>query len=237
MAWETEKNGSGIAIGALKGNVLELNDISTSVIGLENIIELLAAHRDLSGVAIDAPLIIKNRQGARPCESELNEVYRSKWAGCYPCNLTRYPNAASVRLSKRLLQEGMEHLGDPATSKWQVECYPHPALIELFGLRKRLKYKKGTPAEQRAGQTMLAQYLLGLNRSSVLTLKIPQALLRFFDRHEITRLSGSKLKANEDALDAVVCLCVAGLYALGDQVRVFGSKETGYIVVPQGTGI
>ncbi len=45
-------------------------------------------------------------------------------------------------------------------------------------------------------------------------------------------MSGQALKSNEDALDAIICLYIAGLYAIGFQGQVFGDKSSGYIWVP-----
>jgi predicted RNase H-like nuclease len=59
-----------------------------------------------------------------------------------------------VTLSRQLVRQGFQHLG---RKKWQIECYPHPAMIEMFRLDRRLAYKKGQVAERRAGQKRLAE--------------------------------------------------------------------------------
>ncbi len=33
--------------------------------------------------------------------------------------------------------------------RYQIEVFPHPAIVHLFGLNRILKYKKGTLAEHR----------------------------------------------------------------------------------------
>ncbi|RLA45635.1 MAG: hypothetical protein DRR42_19160 [Gammaproteobacteria bacterium] len=234
LAWISEKNGSGIAIGLLSDKQITLEELHCGVIGLGNVTDLLDRTHNLRGVAVDAPLIIENRKGARPCEEALNKVYRAKWAGCYPSNQTLYPEASSVKLSKWLDIQGMPHLALGNESGWQIECYPHPALIELFGLEKRHKYKKGTSIEKRQGQIQLAEYIQSLCSSSTLSLKIPDAFTAFLNSEHIQGLSGQGLKHNEDALDAIICLYIAGLYAIGKEMAVFGDSEKGYIVVPMG---
>jgi len=47
---------------------------------------------------------------------------------------------------------------------WQIECYPHAALLELFQLPYRLAYKKGAVAARVSGQQQLAQLLLSLQQ-------------------------------------------------------------------------
>ena len=126
----------------------------------------------------------------------------------------------------------MPHLGSGDKSGWQIECYPHPAIIELFGLEKRHKYKKGTLKEKKQGQIELAQYIQSLCASPTLSLNIPKAFSAFLDSKYIQGLLGQGLKNNEDALDAIICLYIAGLYATGQDMVVFGDIQEGYIVVP-----
>jgi predicted RNase H-like nuclease len=232
LAWSTEKNGSGIAIGLLSDKQVILEELHCGVIGLNNVTDILDHTQKLQGVAVDAPLIIENKKGARPCEEALNEVYRARWAGCYPSNQSLFPDASSVKLSKWLESRRMPHLGAGNESGWQIECYPHPAIIELFGLKKRHKYKKGTLEEKQQGQIELAHYIQSLGSSSTLSLRIPDAFSAFLDSGHIQKLSGQGLKHNEDALDALICLYIAGLYAIGKEMVIFGDSEEGYIVVP-----
>ena len=109
-----------------------------------------------------------------------------------------------------------------------MECYPHPALIEIFQLPERLKYKKGRVAEKRKGQAVLAKLLLGLRKGGILNLRISDTFLHFFDPERIAKLRGQELKHNEDVLDAVVCLYIAALYQSGYLQNVFGNIQNGY---------
>lgn len=232
LAWQSDNNGSGIAIGKLSDNRLNVEQIHCGVIGLDSVIQTIRSVDGLRGLAIDAPLIIKNRTGSRPCERELSSVYGSRWASCHPSNLGLYPNALSVQLSKTLEAEGFQHLGDAATAKWQLECYPHPAIIELFELEKRLAYKRGRVNERQSGQAQLARHIKSLESRSTLSLQIDQRYREIFDESRIMKLRGQAGKDNEDGLDSVICLYIAGLYAIGAKMQSFGDRESGYIVVP-----
>ena len=234
LAWQSDRNGSGIAIGTLSGKQLRVEQVHVGVMDLDNVLQIIRSVTDLQGLAIDAPLIIKNQTGARPCEKELSSVYGSRWAGCHSSNLSLYPSASSVELSKTLQSDGFQHLGNPATEKWQIECYPHPAIIEIFGLEKRLPYKKGRVDERRSGQVELARLIKSLENNSTLSLKIDQHCKTIFDESRIMNLTGRALKDNEDGLDSVMCLYIAGLYFLDPQTPYFGDPESGYIVVPKG---
>ena len=234
LAWQSEGNGSGIAIGKLEGKQLFLEHLAPNVIGIKDVVEILKSVHNLRGVAIDAPLIIRNRDGQRQCEHALSKVYGGrKKAGPHSSNLNKYPDASSVKLSEWLELNGFKHMGSPEFDKWQLECYPHPAIIEIFGLEERLKYKKGKVAQKRESQIHLAQYIRTLKTFPSLSLLISAGCDMYLDGKRIKELRGAGLKSNEDALDAIICLFIAGLYAIGQPVRRFGDLKYGYIVVPR----
>jgi predicted RNase H-like nuclease len=183
----------------------------------------------IEGIAIDAPLIINNQEGQRGCEAQLNQVFRGAKAGCHPSNLTLYPNAASVRAAEMLRLHGFEHLG---TKHFMLECYPHPSMVELFGWRERLLYKRGSVAERKQGQIQLAQAILSLQTANV-SLVIEDPILKSPQADYIGDLRGAAVKANEDLLDALVCLYIAALYQTDQAAYVFGDVESGYVWVPK----
>ena len=78
LAWNCEKNGTGIAIGAHDGKNLTVATVYTNVVGLDVIQNLIVATPNAKGVAIDAPLIIKNSKGSRPCEKDLTGTFGSR---------------------------------------------------------------------------------------------------------------------------------------------------------------
>lgn len=233
LAWQSERNPSAIAQGTLLNGTLLVTAVDKFVFGINAILERLRT--DLSGIAIDAPLIIKNISGQRPCERDVGIAYGSKGASCHSSSTSLFPDAQSVCLSRKLFEKGFDHLGE---KRWQIECYPHPAIIEMFGLPWRLKYKRGLVSEKRAGQQKLASYIRKLEGSASLAFIVSDPYSEFLNEDFIAELKGRDLKANEDALDSLICLYVAGLYAVGSQKRqCFGDKNTGYIWVPVGSCI
>jgi predicted RNase H-like nuclease len=233
LAWKPDKNGTAVAVGSLDGDRVNVEAIHRAVVGLSAVVATILADEPF-GVAVDGPLIINNIGGQRACEKALTRRYGARRAGCHACNQTRYPDAATVALSRHLATLGYRHLATAGTGKYQIEIYPHPALIEMFDLPQRLSYKKGDPAVRRTGQIRLAGLLRALRRSAVLQLIIPNTFDAYLDPATIATLQGAALKANEDALDALVCLYVCALYAHGAPRRIFGDETDGYIVVPSG---
>jgi predicted RNase H-like nuclease len=109
-----------------------------------------------------------------------------------------------------------------------IEVYPHPALIVLFNLAERLKYKKGSVADKRKGLRTLGNFLR----------QLAQAQPRLAGTDTVVRdpcnLCGRHLKSCEDLLDATVC-CYLALHTLscnGSRNEMIGNSEWGYIVNP-----
>ena len=233
LAWHCDKNNSAMAFGELIKGELIITDLIPSIKTIPEILQKIKERPSLTGLAIDASLIIPNQTGQRFCEQQLNSFYQSKKAGCHPTNKTLYPNADSVRLSQHLTQLGFCHLNHPERGCWQLECYPHPAIIELFALTERHLYKKGSVATKRQGQITLAKYLNRLHCSQVLKLTINTPYQYHLEPNYIAALKGHTLKQNEDTLDAIICAYIGGLYLTGVNNQCFGDTENGYIYVPQ----
>ena len=89
LAWQGRRNTSAVSLGRLDGDVLVVQDVDPAMLGNAKLVETVRAHMSLAGVAIDAPLIITNVSGQRPCEKELSSEYGSRYAGCHPAY--RYP--------------------------------------------------------------------------------------------------------------------------------------------------
>ncbi len=187
-------------------------------------------------VGIDAPLILRNRTGSRPCEKTLNRCFRRFEAGCYPANTTRVP----LRAARLVAELGLDP--DPvfrprSRVRRAVEVFPHVAHVALFGLPKTLKYKakRGRPVDQRHREF---RKLLGLlktlarrdPRLDVTTAPRWAAL----ERAVTTESSGASLDRGEDELDTYVCAYIAAhLWAHGSaRNRIVGDTDTGYIVTP-----
>lgn len=233
LAWSMERNPSALAVALLSDSLhypsIQIETVHSGVVGFEPLTALLESVADVQGLAIDAPLIIHNPRGMRECERELAKDYASRRASCHPTNLALYPNAASVLLADYLVAKGYLHL-DP--HQWQFECYPHPAMVEMFGLVERLLYKKGAVDAKRQGQIKLATLIQQLQFSPVLALKFDKNLACLNTEH-ISKLRGQALKNNEDALDAIICVYICGLYALNVSSKSYGDIHNGYIWVPQ----
>jgi predicted RNase H-like nuclease len=103
--------------------------------------------------------------------------------------------------------------------------HPHAATVNLFGLDRIVKYKRGT-RRQRARELRRLR-TLALSRLPALDPALQVCL------PPVPRTG--KLKTVEDKIDAVMCAYIgAHWWHWGTQRnRLYGNEQTGYIVVPQ----
>jgi predicted RNase H-like nuclease len=184
-------------------------------------------------VAVDAPTLIANPTGMRLCDRLAHKHFGKYHAGCYPANLGLPFAQRTVGFGLSLEQRGFRHgttLVPQQPGRFQIEAFPHPAIVHLFGLERILKYKKGSLAERRGELTKLRDYIgdrlpqlepsLNLADSPIGLPEIP--------------LTGVAMKAVEDQLDSIICAYIAAHWWYWGLERnlVLGNQPEGYIIVP-----
>jgi len=189
-------------------------------------------------VAIDAPLVVPNAAGRRPGEAELGAVFARHQAGAHPANRGLPVFRAGVRgedLVAALGQLGFAHrhtIESGAAPRQLTEVYPHAAMVALFGLERTLKYKARpgrSLAERQAAFAAYQGHLRSLAEADP-ALRNHGTLLDL----DVTTLGGTRLKAYEDQLDALLCAYIA-LYGQrwgSARCRVFGDLAGGAIFTP-----
>ncbi|MBU3750654.1 MAG: DUF429 domain-containing protein [Mycobacterium sp.] len=183
-------------------------------------------------VAIDAPLVVTNPSGNRPCEAALNRDFRRFHAGAHPANtgLAWFADGGrGARLCARL-----ELDLDPRSSdaRRAFEVYPHAASVVLFGLDKTLKYKqkpgRGFP-ELRSELLRLMDFIEGLDGLAVDRCQDWLSLRTAVE----AAARKSELRRAEDPVDAVLCAYIARYAAQHPhKVTIYGDAATGCIVTP-----
>ncbi|WP_205370829.1 DUF429 domain-containing protein [Thermoleptolyngbya sp. PKUAC-SCTB121] len=225
---------SGLCCLVFQDNALWLKDLTR----LADIPDLLAwidacvSPEEPAGVAVDAPTLIPNATGMRLPDRLAHKHFGRYHAGCYPANLGLPFAQRTVQLGLSLEARGFAHaptIQPQAPIRFQIESFPHPAMVHLFGLSRILKYKKGTVAERRAELAKLRHYVL-----TVLPVLTPA--LHFMPDQTLPNIPmrGVDLKAVEDMLDSIVCAYIAAHWWYWGEARnwVLGDRTQGYIVVP-----
>ncbi|NDJ19577.1 DUF429 domain-containing protein [Myxacorys almedinensis A] len=229
LGWSS--NPSGVCCLALQGMQLELVDLRRESSFAEVLawIDRQVGATDAAMIAIDAPTLIPNQTGMRSPDRLAHKIFGRYHAGCYPANLGLPFAERTVGFGLSLEARNFEHAPEilPQTlGRYQIEVFPHPAMVHLFGLERIIKYKKGTVSDRRSGLAILRQHILEdlPKLEPRLDLKIlPEVPLR-----------GVAIKALEDQLDSIICAYVAAhwWYWGLEKNLVLGDREEGYIVVP-----
>lgn len=185
---------------------------------------------------IDAPLIVTNPTGNRPCEAALNRDFRKFQAGAHPSNTGKPEFADGVRGAR--LAAALDLDLDPHSQglRRALEVYPHAASVALFRLGRTLKYKdkKGRDVGKLRSELLrLMDLIEGLRDADVALRVTANEDWRRLRHSAETATRKSELRRVEDPVDGVLCAYVA-LYSVRrpDDVTVYGDAETGYILTP-----
>ena len=226
--------GSGLCCLDWQDNTLFLLDITREQ-PLEQIFSWIDAWGadEAAMVAVDAPTLIPNPTGMRLPDKLTHKYFGRYHAGCYPANQARPFARRTVEFGLSLEQRGFAHapaIAPQTPGRYQIEVFPHPAMIHLFGLQQILKYKKGKLSERKAELSKLYHYII-----EVLPHKEPALSLDPERIGSLAKLNSLKaLKSLEDQLDSLICAYVAAHWWYWGKERnwVLGDVSAGYIVVP-----
>ena len=187
-------------------------------------------------VAIDAPLVVTNQYGNRPCEAALNRDFRRFDAGAHPAN-TGLAWFADGGRGARLCSALDLDLDPRSTSaRRAMEVYPHAASVVLFGLTRTLKYKQ---KQGRDVPQIRSELLRLIGFVEELTTATPSLDLTACPQWNALGAAvsaatrKSELRRAEDPIDAVLCAYIAR-YAVTrpEDVTVYGETATGCIITP-----
>ncbi len=232
LAWG-EKRPTGVAVLDSAGRLLHVSTQGTD----ETIVAALAPYVDADClVAIDAPLVVANATGNRPCEAALNRDFARFDAGAHPTNTGKPEFRGTPRGARLTATLGLDMDPTSRSRRRAIEVYPHPATVALFRLGRTLKYKHkpGRPLPQLRSDLLRLMGLLEGLADAPVSLRVTE--------HEdwkklTTRVESAERKSDlrrvEDQVDAVVCAYIA-MFAdrRPDLTTTYGDFRTGYIVTP-----
>lgn len=233
LGWQTGE--SGLCCLQWENSLLKVIDITRrlSLAEILDWIECYVSPDEGAMIAVDAPTLIPNATGTRLPDRLTHKHFGRYHAGCYPANLGRPFAERTIEFGKNLETRGFNHAPNiipRQLGRYQIEVFPHPAMIHLFQLSRILKYKKGKLAEKKAEleklqyyiQTILPFLTPALNLSNLSILSLPISV------------TGKQLKAIEDQLDSLICAYIGAYWWYWgiEQNWVLGDRESGYIIVP-----
>lgn len=223
-------NESGVAVIDTTGRILDAGWTR----GLEETIGWIntAAGSGSALLFVDAPLIVTNPTGQRPCEQQVGQRY-GRWQVSANSTNTRSPHLAGVTLHRELQATGWTYSDGtdwpPAAAHTMYECYPYTTLVgapELGYDKARPRYKrkpKSIPAALWRPQRAAACDEL-IRRLSSLDSVDPPLLLDSHPvtlalSHEPSPVNDGYYKHREDLVDALICAWTAALWHRHGQAR------------------
>ncbi|NUO81794.1 DUF429 domain-containing protein [candidate division KSB1 bacterium] len=184
-------------------------------------------------VALDIPLSHRPITQRRACDNLVTSAYGSRWAGTHSPSAQR-PGEISNLLAQQLCAAGYDlktndSLPISTAKRSFIESYPHPAIIELLHLPKRLAYKTSRMAQYWPELTPQARRLhLCRNLNTLrdaLAHEIEDVKTFIPSARTLLQYGGvAALKGMEDALDAIVCAW-SGLQFWKGKAVAYGNTE------------
>jgi predicted RNase H-like nuclease len=228
LAWaqsgaRTKPNETGVAAIDAHGVVIECG----WTCGLEETMSWLAktAVDGATLAFVDAPLVVNNLAGQRPCEREVGQRY-GRWKVSANSTNLNSPRQAGVLLRERLQESGWTYDdgrgGPPTGGLVFAECYPYTTLVgaaELGYDQERPTYKR-RPARVPTAQwrtVRAAECDRLIAHMAALATADPPLLL---SSHPVSRRllaepspqRAADYKHREDLIDALLCAWTAALW-------------------------
>ena len=238
LAWG-QRAATGIAVLDAAGRLLTLDTVTTDA----QILHLLDRHAaDEVLVAFDAPLVVMNDAGMRECEKQVARTFGRFGIGCHAAHRGMTGFADGGRAARIAQAAGLDPAPWSTEPRRAVEVYPHPAIVQLFGLPRALRYKHKPGRDLdllRAELTRLLDLLESLEDAGPALHLTQHEAWQGTRRRVAAATRKVHLRREEDAVDAVVCAYVALLaHQAPDSVRVLGAHaaDGGYLLTPVDPG-
>jgi predicted RNase H-like nuclease len=224
LAWK-DTNRTGLAVVDDSGRLL----LSGTAVADDEIAAWIARlDGDVVVAAVDAPLVVPNPTGQRVGETKVARAFGRHGAAPYPSNRSNplFDPPRALTLAERFgWNVDPAHVAT-ADAPACIEVYPHPAMVGLFGLPRRIGYKKG-PARRAGFAELVARF------ETVAELRLDESDRWAELRRVVASPARGELARIEDEVDAILCAHLAWLWChRPGALRVYGSLGEGYIVAP-----
>ncbi|MDJ0796307.1 MAG: DUF429 domain-containing protein [Calothrix sp. MO_167.B12] len=242
LGWKSQP--SGLCYLKLIDEKLQIIDLSRQelIVDVLTWVDNCIQSQEAGIIAVDAPTLIPNKTGSRLADKLTHKHFGKYHAGCYPANQNLPFAERTINFGLELESRGFVHaptMEPQKLGRYQIEVFPHPAMVHLFDLQRILKYKKGRIQERQQELLKLYNYITdilphlepGLNLNSPAQAQTSGLFgIEFFSSSP----TGAELKAAEDKLDSLICAYVAAYWWYWGEQRnlVLGDGSTGYIVIP-----
>lgn len=236
-----EKGASGCAELAWDGGELVLKRVDL-VRTVDEIARWIRPDRGDWIVAAGAPLVVRNEAGRREADKRAGRLYGRYGADAPAVNLKRlgrdHRGGRLLDALKRHRGRLLEKAAPAGAGRAVLETSAQPAMIELLGLDRAIRYRQGSAQVRRAGQRELANAIrehLCRGKAGP-RLREDGALGELL--HESERLlPDDALRDRGDRLEALICAYAAAWVDAQQEIQALGTAGQGVTILPNARGI
>jgi predicted RNase H-like nuclease len=187
--------------------------------------------RSTCTLAINAPIIVENLSGARPCDRLLLQHFSRYRIDEYANNTVSASHPRTI--GRALMRMGFDP--NPAGEGDRIiETHTAAAQVLLFGVDRPVRLKTGAIGARKEGVQRLRELITErLFQDITPVLHRTPELDQLMDAH-LPDLNGTRLGELEEKLESLLCAYVAAwLGQVGtDGCAFLGDLDTGYILLP-----
>lgn len=231
LAWAPRQSSGGAVMEADENGVLRLKS-SVSLRAHEDILSWLARNRGRSGciIAVNAPIIVENTSGQRPCDVALHEHFARNFVDEHHVNIT---NASHPRTIGRALQRMGFDVDPQADADRVVETYNQATQVLLFDLDRPIRLKTGPVGARKDAVARFRELLVEKLDDATPPLEMSPALDELVNA-DLPSSNGSRVGALEEQLQATLCAYTAAYLDMrGPGACAFlGDLNEGYVLLP-----
>lgn len=229
MAWAPRNSSGGAVMELTEDGDVKLVS-TTSMRAHEDILGWVARNRGRSGcvLATNAPMIVENSNGRRPCDTLLEKHFEA--VDPYQVNTV---NASQPRMMGRALHRMGFDLHPGAEGDRLVETYNQPTQILLFEVDRPVRLKVGPVGARKEAVDRFRDLLYEKLADASPRLLDSPALDALIDA-DLPSSNGSRVGELEERLEAVLCAYTAAyLYLRGPAAcAMLGDLNEGYLLIP-----
>jgi len=186
-------------------------------------------------LAVNAPIIVENSAGRRPCDDQLAQHFAKYQIDDHQVNIVSAGHPRTM--GRAMMRMGFDP--DPqAEGDRVVETFTQPAQVLLFNLDRPVRLKHGPIG---ARKDAVARY------RELITVNLPEAVpplessptLRGLLERDLGALNGTRLGELEDKIDAVLCAYIAAYLDLRgpEDCAFLGDLYEGYVLLPTSASV
>lgn len=198
----------------------------------EDTLRWISRQRGRTGtiIAVNAPMIVENMGGSRPCDRQLQEHFARYRIDEYANNVVSASHPRTI--GKALVRMGFE-LDPTSEGDRVVETHTQAAQILLFGLERPVRLKSGPIGSRKDATGRFREMLKDrLGKSVPTLLRSPE--LEVLHDLRLPDLNGTRLGELEGKMEALLTAYIAAFLEIQgpNYCAMLGDLRYGYILLP-----